>query len=134
MSYCNVEQEEGVRIKAAGQTFINGFPSQFSKDFPRQLESLLPESVFEDLIEKVNRTLEYYWPCQAAVTLGYLCLPCTCGLSLLVPRVCIQQAEQAVTRKLRHFNAHVLAKHKLEARLEWQGCNCYIFVKIIHDF
>lgn len=76
---------------------------------------------FEVYMEQLNIKTTQYWPCLFAYCLGYICAPCTLGLSFLIPRLCVAEAESVLMSEIRKINQDILSPFKLEMRLE-KGC------------
>ena len=65
----------------------------------------------------LNHKITQYWPCCFAYYCGYCCLPVTLGFSLLIPTVCIDEAEAVLIREINKIHRDVLGNSKLEMRL-----------------
>lgn len=61
----------------------------------------------------LNHKIKQYWPCCFAYYCGYCCLPVTLGLSLFIPKLCIDEAEAVLTREISKINQDVLGNGKL---------------------
>jgi len=99
--------ESTIIIKPIGRTFIDGLSSSYDDTYTPQLQPYLEEQVFKNCINDINNILTNYWPCYCARCLGYSCCLCSIGLSLLLPKTCIVDAEEALQHKLDHFNRTV---------------------------
>jgi hypothetical protein len=54
-------------------------------------------------INQINNTLDDYWPCDFCFYCGYFCCPCTLGLSLFCPNLCISDVSVAISRNLKSY-------------------------------
>lgn len=70
--------------------FVTGVARAYDDDFPPELSHLIQREDFETAVNQINNTLKDYWPCAFCVCWGYLCCPCTLGVSLLCPNLCIK--------------------------------------------
>lgn len=98
-----------VRLKPTGLRFVNGLSCSYDKTYPKELNGILTEDEFISLVDKLNDTIQSYWPCTACLVFGIVCIPCTFGLSLLCPRLCVTEAEKYANRMLE--NASLKAKY-----------------------
>lgn len=55
----------------------------------------MSELEFGEAIQRLNGVLQDYWPCNLCFYFGYLCCPCTLGLSFLGPRLCVSDVRAA---------------------------------------
>ena len=44
---------------------------------------------FAHELKRINLNLTNFWPCKLCFYFGYICCPCTGGLSLFCPNICI---------------------------------------------
>jgi hypothetical protein len=82
-------------LKATGSLFLNGVSNQYQAAPPLLLRDILSAKElmkFEAYMDQLNHKTSQYWPCLFAYWCGYLCSPCTLGLSFLVPRLCVAEA------------------------------------------
>jgi len=105
-------------IPPTGKTFISGIASTYSENFPKELQPYLSESDFIKVMAEVNDMLLTYWPCLFSFCLGYLCCPCSLGLSFLIPNTCIGDAVDGIERELTVFNNEMLRSKGL--KMEWK--------------
>lgn len=96
------EQLQTVRkvalVSCTGSRFINGVSNQYDTKLPTILKGEVDEAKYTQHMNHINKKLQMYWPCTFAHCCGYLFAPVTLGLSLLIPRVCVSEAE-AILRK-----------------------------------
>lgn len=123
------QQEEGkghyrtvARLQGTGLRYINGVASSYRGGggvYPEA--ALAPRGVtpaaFEAAIDRVNNVLLMYWPCVPCFWGAYLCTPCTLGLSLGGPRVCVGAAEKYARFELECLNGSALFKG---AGMRWE--------------
>jgi hypothetical protein len=98
-----------VRLSPTGLRFVNGLSCSYDKTYPKELNGILTEDELVNLVDKLNDTIQSYWPCTACLIFGIACIPCTLGLSLLCPRLCVTEAEKYANRMLE--NASLKAKY-----------------------
>lgn len=118
-----------VRIKSAGIKFVNGISNRYDGAFPHQIEGLINREKYEIYMSQLNRKVNQYWPCCFAYYCGYLCIPCTLGLSLCIPRICIADAEKVLLKEIQKINAEVLGNSKLEMRLVKECDDSYLLIE-----
>jgi hypothetical protein len=88
---------------------------------------------FQLYVEQLNFKVSQYWPCLFAFWCGYLCAPCTVGLSLCLPRLCVAEAENVLRQEVRKINHDILGGKKLEMRLVKGCCSSHLLIEEI-DF
>ena len=86
-------------------------------------------SKLEAYLEQLNYKTTQYWPCCFAYWLGYLAAPCTLGLSLLIPRLCVTEAEAVLQMEIKKINQDILGQYKLEMRLEKSCCDSLLVIE-----
>ena len=85
-------------------------------------------------MDQLNIKTNQYWPCLFAFWCGHLCSPCTLGLSLLIPNLCVSESENVLRREIKKINQDILGPVKLEMRLEKSCCDsCLIIEEIQFD-
>ena len=95
-----------VRFKACGSGFpLNGISNRYDDAFTDTLEGVLDVADFDDVVARLNRTLQDLWPCGPAYYCGICCAACTCGVSLLLPNVCVSEAEKHAAMLLANISA-----------------------------
>jgi hypothetical protein len=101
-----------VYLSPRGLRAASGISSSYDDKFPTELEAIgMRQKRFEDDILSINHALADYWPCPTCFIGGYVCVPCTLGLSLLCPNICVSGAESYV----KHF-----IRDQVNYRLEYQ--------------
>ena len=81
-----------------------GLSPSYSSKYPASLSPYLEKPLFEETLLDINSTLGSFWPCLPLRAIAYLCCPCTLGISLLGPYLCIRDAEITVRRDIERFN------------------------------
>jgi hypothetical protein len=89
-------QRKCVYLSAQGLRAASGISSNYDNIFPVELNGVIEETRFKNDIQQINHALADYWPCPTCFIGGYLCIPCTLGLSLLCPNICVSGAEKFV--------------------------------------
>jgi hypothetical protein len=85
---------------------MNNISSSYDSMYPNDdLNGVITEYEFKDIITRLNNILIANWPCTSCYILSHVCIPCTCGLSLLIPKICIQEAESKAIEFL-NFISH----------------------------
>ncbi|KAJ0402461.1 hypothetical protein ATCC90586_009281 [Pythium insidiosum] len=79
-----------VKLWPTQMRFVTGIAKGYEDDFPPELGHLVKQSDFETAINQINNTLKDYWPCFFCICCGYSLCPCTLGISLLCPNMCIK--------------------------------------------
>uniref|UniRef100_K3WZX0 Golgin subfamily A member 7/ERF4 domain-containing protein n=1 Tax=Globisporangium ultimum (strain ATCC 200006 / CBS 805.95 / DAOM BR144) TaxID=431595 RepID=K3WZX0_GLOUD len=97
--------------------FVTGIASAYDDEFPVELSILIKREEFETAINQINNTLKDYWPCTFCICCGYFCCPCTLGVSLLCPNLCIKDAEQYVRALIGRLNKRLCFAR---AGVEWR--------------
>ncbi|TMW66007.1 hypothetical protein Poli38472_003772 [Pythium oligandrum] len=113
------EHEYGViKLYPTQVRFITGIARAYDDDFPPELRLLVKEPDFETAINQINNTLKDYWPCFFCICCGYTFCPCTLGVSLVCPNLCIKDAEQYVHALIGRINKrHCFQRVGVEWRL-----------------
>jgi hypothetical protein len=109
------------------KTFANGMGNSYSRVFPVQLAGRIEIDQYQIIIDSINDTALSYWPCCYCCMMGYLLIPCTCGLSLLCPRVCVNDAKDAVEDLIASFNKEKLSTLGLTMKLEFGKCMSWVY-------
>lgn len=120
-------------IKPCGQTFINGLASSYDEEFPIQLQGYIEENTYKKCIVDLNEILINYWPCLCARAIGYLCCLCSFGASLLMPNVCISDAEEAFRRRLDYYNDEYFKNKGFNIKLYKKCSTSWLEITIIKD-
>ena len=98
-----------VKLYADGMRAASGISSHYADEFPRELQGVVSKKRFDLDISEINHALADYWPCPTCYIGGFLCCPCTLGLSLLCPNICLSNAEKYV----RHLMQDII-NYKME--------------------
>jgi hypothetical protein len=93
-----------VRFISTGARFINGVSNQYDTSYDLQLVGIIGEDEFATIVGRLNRTLQELWPCHVAYYVGYICIPCTFGISLFCPLLCVTEAEKHANNMLRQLS------------------------------
>ena len=95
-----------IHVKAVptGKMFVNGISSSYEETYSSDLEPVLSRDEHFDIMNRLNSTLAAYWPCGLVYFTGCILVPCTMGLSLLCPMMCISDAEKHATRLLENLS------------------------------
>lgn len=123
-----------VRSGPTGKMFVNGISSSYDDKYHPELASVLSREEHSEILKRLNTTLATYWPCSTVYFCGCILVPCTMGLSLLCPMMCISEAEIHANRLLE--NLSLKAKHfdrNTSFRLE-KGCFTSHFVITFPSF
>ena len=83
-------------------------------------------------MEQLNYKTTQYWPCLFAYWCGYISAPCTLGLSFLLPRLCVVEAQAVLVRQIRKINQDVLGPKKVEMRLVKGCCSSKLVIEELH--
>lgn len=81
-------------VTSTGVRFCNGISNCYDTEIPILLQEILSGSElqkYSSYMRQLNKRIKQYWPCLFAFWCGYLCVPCTLGLSICVPRICISE-------------------------------------------
>ena len=65
-------------------------------------------------MERINDILINYFPCPLSWYCGYLFCVCTLGLCLLLPYICMRDAEQELRQFIARVNARKLKEKKMK--------------------
>lgn len=116
-------------LRPKGPFFLNGFSKKYSSRYDNALQAFISQQEFIDIIDDLNEKIESHWPCLCSMLFGYLMAIFTFGLSLLIPWVCINEAEGQATKFIDHINQDVFAYRRLHMRLVKKWCVSWIEVK-----
>ena len=104
-------------MRAEGKQFLNGIASFYETSYPHELTGVIAKEEFENIMNTLNDTIISYWPCNTCYMFGYVCAPCTFGLSLCCPGYCAGMAEQ----KAHQFMETISLKKKFyEHKVIWK--------------
>jgi len=105
-------------MRPAGKTFVNGLARVYADDYDEEaFNGYLSRRDFSTIMESINDALFNYFPCPMCLFCGYLlCIP-TLGLSLLMPNVCIRDADAEVRRQIEKANKKKLNDRGMELAL-----------------
>ena len=82
-------------IRPFSSTFVTGISKQYSFTYDQDLlGDRMSEDDFQQMVAVFNNALTSMWPCNLVLSLGYLFALFTCGLSFLLPMLCIRDAEK----------------------------------------
>lgn len=119
-----------VRIKAVGHKFVNGIANVYDLNtYPIELSNVISQDELKGIISKLNHTLTCYWPCSSVFFIGYICIPCTAGLSLFCPSLCVSEAEKQGNKLLNQYTLHHTYYDRNIAFCIKKGC-CNSYVEI----
>ena len=97
---------------------MTGLASTYSLKYDSKiLKPLIPKEQFTSMISSFNDNLVRYWPCGLSITVGYIFCPLSCGLSFLLPNLCIKDAEKSLLNNMEYFNKYRLNERGLEVVL-----------------
>ena len=92
-------------IPSTSMNFLGGISKSYDENFySDKLVNIIPKEELKVIVKKANNTLLNYWPCVYCTIAGYACIPCTFGLSLCCPRLCISEAEKQTSRTLEQIS------------------------------
>ena len=131
--YIPVSSECKIIIKPIGQTFINGLSSSYDENYPIELKPYMEENLYKRIMNDINETLINYWPCYCARTFGYLCCLCTLGVSLLMPNICIKDAETTVLRQIDQNNNTILKEKGIKLSLVKKCSTSWLEFRILNN-
>jgi hypothetical protein len=111
-SYIPKPRSNEIIYKPSSKTFINGLASSYDFYYDHSLIGpFMKEAHFNYLTNCLNEELYRNWPCTICFLCGYICSPCTLGLSFFCPYSCIKLAKENFINKLEHYNSqHFLPK------------------------
>ena len=94
-----------LKLTATGKSFVNGVSSRYDDTYHAEiLEGIVSETDFADICRRLNTKLQELWPCGPAYYCGMICSICTCGFSLLLPNMCVSDAEKAASLMLSNIS------------------------------
>eukprot|EP00455_Lapot_gusevi_P050435 TRINITY_DN730_c0_g1_i1.p1 TRINITY_DN730_c0_g1~~TRINITY_DN730_c0_g1_i1.p1 ORF type:complete len:166 (-),score=22.27 TRINITY_DN730_c0_g1_i1:155-652(-) len=93
-----------VVVPPVSSTCIGGLYSAYEEDFPPELDTYMSPQEYQDAMSQINDTLSNFWPCCYCFSFGWMCCPCTFGLSLLIPGICVRDAEHEVRKRMGFIN------------------------------
>ena len=131
-SYSSSARRRGrVILRADGQRAASGISSHYASGFPPELAGVVSRKRYDLDISEINHALADYWPCPTCYIGGFLCCPCTLGLSLLCPNICLSNAEKYVRHLMRDVINHKSenAVRNLEYTLHRGCCGGYIQIE-----
>ena len=100
-------REEIIIATSNGQRYCNGISSNYQQITPKNSKTLafvLNEREKCEIIERLNREIKLWWPCSVCYFGGIVFAPCSLGLSLLCPSICISKSQKAAQELLRQYS------------------------------
>jgi len=114
-----------IRVPSKGSHFVSGLASSYDEHYyPDELSGIVSAEELKDIIRRLNDAILSFWPCTTILAIGYLCIPCTLGVSLLCPQMCVGEAEIAAHKFLEQqtFKAKFFDR-KISFRLVKRSCS-----------
>ena len=68
------------------------------------LGTYISKDDYKYVISTLNLELAMFWPCDFVIYLGYLLAPFSCGVSLLLPNLCIGDAKKSFIKMVERMN------------------------------
>ena len=84
--------------------FVTGISSRYYSDYDESLKCYIKEREYDQMLAAFNEVVGKMWPCPLSLALGYLFCPFTLGLSLLLPNICVADAEKALEAQIEYYN------------------------------
>ncbi len=117
-----------MKLHGVGLRYINGVASCYAVPrsshgggggFPSAAlaERGVSQAAFQGAVDRVNSILLMYWPCVPCFVFGYMCSPCTLGLSLGGPGLCVAEAEKYMRFEMDCLNGSALFR---AAGMRWE--------------
>lgn len=131
-NYIPESNSERIIIKPIGQTFVNGLSSSYDEGYPLALKPYIEENIYKKCIIELNETLINYWPCFCARAIGYFCCLCSFGVSLMMPNICIRDAEETFQRQLDQYNNSVFKSKGIEMKLKKKCSTSWLEINILN--
>ena len=82
------------------------------------------------MVNQFNESLERFWPCPLSEYLGYICCPISCGLSLMLPRLCIKDAEKCLQTNIDYYNRYRLKFNGVQIKLVKKYCTSWLEISL----
>ena len=83
------------------------------------------------MVHDLNKALSNFWPCTLSISIGYIFALFTCGLSFLIPNLCIKDAEQSLRTRIDYYNKYRLVGRGLELELKKECSTSWIELRVI---
>ena len=130
-SYSAARRRGRVTLRADGQRAASGISSHYASGFPPELSGVVSRKRFDLDVSEINHALADYWPCPTCYIGGFLCCPCTLGMSLLCPNICLSNAEKYVRHLMRDVVYHKSenAVRNVEYSLHRGCCGGHILIE-----
>lgn len=128
------ESSNEIIFKPSSKTFINGLAASYDFIYDSSiLCQYMKESQFVHLTDSLNEELLRSWPCTICLALGYLCSPCSLGLSFLCPYSCISSAKEAFSIKLNDFNKNYFEPKGLYLSYHQKCSTSWVKLSVLND-
>ena len=82
------------------------------------------------MVSEFNEAITRTWPCPLSISIGYLFCPLTCGLSFLIPNLCIADSEKNLRTRMEYYNKYRLQDRGLSLRLVKRCTTSWIELRI----
>ena len=117
-------------IRPAGKTWINGLAQQYCEDYDEStMHSFMNEAEFKNVVSHINDILYNFWPCPLCFCTGYVCCPCTFGLSFTFSYACIKDALTQVYRAIEHYNVSKFQTRQMKLSLHFGFCTSWLQIE-----
>ena len=127
-------RDKEIIFKPLTKTFINGLASSYDFIYDNNiLGKYMKESQFQFLTTSLNEELISHWPCTMCIVFGYLCSPCTLGLSFLCPYTCISTSKDMFLEKLGYFNTQYFNTKNLNLTYHQNCCTSWIKLEVVDE-
>lgn len=99
--------ERSVRVARATGLRFGAFSSSYAltpECFGLLCPAVMSETELFDVVQNVNEAIQQFWPCLPVYFFGLCCAPCSFGLSLICPNMCVGKAEESALRALEQLS------------------------------
>lgn len=106
--------------------------SSYEVIYFNEFKPYLSEIEYNHYMNRIVEGNDSMWPCDFSFSCGYLLSPCTLGLSLLLPNICIQQARKSLQSDIKEVN-DIFFHPRFHLSLQQQCCISWLQIDLIEE-
>jgi hypothetical protein len=125
-----LEEVIKVKMKPNGRQFINGLSSSYESTYDERLRGIMDEDELKNVIQRLNHSIQEFWPCDACLYFGICCAPCTL-FPCFPTNICMNEVEKHATSTLEQISLRSkYYDRRIEFRLEKKVCSSQVVISI----
>lgn len=97
-------ESEIIKLKSAIVMIPYSISSKYSSQYSLELRDIITPDELHYVIDKLNDSIQSNMPCIPMQIVAYSCCICTLGISLLLPKLCLIDAESNANKILEQIS------------------------------